>query len=128
MDNPVATTRILLVEDEGLVRMLTAESLQDEGFNVVEATDGDEAVTLLNGENFDILLTDVQMPGSLDGIGVALHARRLHPELPVIVVSGFAPYLVARLTELDPAAVYIGKPYSLKQVVEAVRHLITSVS
>lgn len=119
--------RILLVEDEGLVRMITAESLQDEGFDVVEASDGDEAISLLNAfDFFDILLTDVRMPGSSDGVHVALHARRLHPHIPVVVVSGHAPHLISRLKMLNPAAVYIGKPYNLQEVVGTVRRLITT--
>ena len=116
--------RILLVEDEGQIRITTAEGLLDEGFDVVEASDGDEALALLDAAtSFDILLTDVRMPGLSDGVDVAIHSRRLHPEVPVIVVSGYAPHLITRLKVLNPAAVYIGKPYTLRQIVEAVRRL-----
>lgn len=64
----MAAVRVLLVEDENLIRLVTSEILQDEGFEVVEAWNGDEAVRLLDGpDSFDILFTDVQMPGTLDG-------------------------------------------------------------
>ena len=66
---------MLLVEDEGLIRLVAAEVLQGEGFEVVEAWDGDEAARLLSGPGtFDVLFTDVRMPGVLDGVDVAIHA------------------------------------------------------
>ncbi|NPD70238.1 response regulator (plasmid) [Lichenicola cladoniae] len=118
--------RILFAEDEGLIRMMTAESLRDEGFDVVDAWDGDEPVRLLEaGETFDIVVTDVHMPGSRDGIDVAVHARRLHPRIPVIVASAYEPNHMPRLAILDPAAIYIGKPYSLVDLMDAVRRLTT---
>lgn len=120
----MAAIRVLLVEDEGLIRMVAAEFLQDEGFEVTEAWDGDEAASLLDSAAcFDVLFTDVQMPGILDGIGVAMHARRRWATLPLLVVSGHAVQLVARLALLDPAAVFIGKPYLLDEVAGALRRL-----
>lgn len=118
--------RILYAEDEALIRIMTADSLRDEGFDVIEAWDGDEAIRLLDaGELFDIVLTDVQMPGSRDGTDVAIHARRGHPRIPVIVASAYEPNHMPRLTTLDPAAIYIGKPYSLVDLAEAARRLST---
>ncbi len=120
----MAAVRVLLVEDEGLIRMVAAEFLQDEGFEVTEAWDGDEAARLLDSAAcFDVLFTDVQMPGVLDGIGVALHARRRWATLPLLVVSGHAVQLVARLAVLNPAAVFIGKPYLLDEVAGALKRL-----
>ena len=116
--------RVLLVEDEGLIRLVASQTLEDEGFEVVEAWNGDEAARLLDGpDSFDILFTDVQMPGTLDGLDLAMHARRRCPGIPVLVVSGYAAQLMTRLGGLDPAATFIGKPYSLDEVVTAVRHL-----
>jgi len=69
----VQAVQVLLIEDEAIIRLMTAEALQDEGFEVIEAADGDEAVKLLDGPGrFDVLFTEVRMPGALDGIGVAL--------------------------------------------------------
>jgi len=76
-EDQVAAARVLLAEDEVLIRLVAAEHLRDEGFEVVEAWDGDEAARLLDGPGrFDVLFTDVRMPGLLDGIDVAMHARR----------------------------------------------------
>lgn len=116
--------RVLLVEDEGLIRLVASQALQDEGFEVVEARNGDEATRLLDGyDGFDVLFTDVHMPGTLDGLDLAMHARRRCPGIPVLVVSGYAAQLTTRLGALDPAAVFIGKPYGLNEVVTAVRRL-----
>ena len=107
----VAATRVPLVEDEGLIRLVAAEALQDEGFAVVEAWDGDEAVRLLSGpDTFDVLFTDVRMPGMLEGVDVAIHARGRHPAIHVLVVSGYAPHPMARLGVLEPAAHFMSKP------------------
>jgi len=120
----MATARVLLVEDEVLIRLVTAEMLRNEGFEVVEAQHGDEARALLDdAEKFDVLFTDVRMPGMLDGIDVALHARRRHPAIPVLVASGYAIHLVRRLRMLMPAAVFISKPYSLAEVLDVITRL-----
>jgi CheY-like chemotaxis protein len=116
--------RVLLVEDEDLIRLVTIETLQDEGFEVIEAWDGSEAARLLDGQNsFDVLFTDVQMPGTLDGIDVAMHARRRYPMIPVVIVSGYAVDLTRRLAVLEPAAVFISKPYNLVKIVDTLRRL-----
>jgi len=120
----MARARVLLVEDEVLIRLVTAEMLRDEGFEVFEAQHGDEACALLDdADDFDVLFTDVRMPGTLDGIDVALHARRRHPAIPVVVVSGYAVQLVRRLSMLIPAAVFISKPYSLVEVLDVITRL-----
>lgn len=116
---------MLLVEDEGLVRLVAAEVLLDDGFEVVEAWDGDEAVRLLSGPNrFDVLFTDVRMPSVLDGVDVAIHARGQHPTIHVLVASGYAPCLLARLGVLQPPAHFMSKPYSLTEVVAKLNHLV----
>jgi CheY-like chemotaxis protein len=117
--------RVLVVEDDALVRFLAAESLRDEGFDVVEAPDGDVAARQLeDADNFDVLLTDIKMPSKLDGIQVAAHSRTLDPEIAVIVVSGFAPGLADRLKSLNPPAVFLPKPYRLEQIVDAVHQAV----
>lgn len=124
----MATTRVLLVEDEGLIRLVAAEALQDEGFEVIEAWDGDEAARLLSGPGtFDVLFTDVRMPGVLDGVDVAIHARVRHPAIHVLVVSGYAPNLIARLGMLEPAVHFMSKPYILAEVVAKLNHLVKAI-
>ena len=120
----MAALRVLLVEDDGPIRLMTAEILSDEGFEVVEAWDGDEAARLLDAsDRFDVLFTDVRMPGTRDGIDVAMHAWRGDPTIAVLVVSGYAGQLMVRLGKLIPAAVFISKPYDLAEIVDTVRRL-----
>lgn len=121
----MTATRILLVEDEGLIRLITADILRAEGFDVTEAWDSTEAGRLLDGiGGFDALLTDVQMPGLGDGIDVAVHARRRNPDISVLILSGYAPNLRGRLAALAPAAAYIGKPYDMDEVMQVLRGLM----
>ena len=121
----MAARRVLLVEDEGLIRLMIAETLRDEGFDVVEAENGDEVISLLDRvDSFDVLFTDLQMPGKLDGIDVAVYARNRNPAMPVLVVSGVdAKRVMSRLNVLEPPAVFINKPYSPQEIVETVRRL-----
>ncbi len=83
--------RILLVEDEMLVRELALEDLVDAGHEVTAAHDGEEAVGILEREPaFDVLFTDIRMPGTVDGWGVAEVALRRTPEIKVIYATGLA--------------------------------------
>lgn len=101
---------VLLVEDDELVRCVTAELLKDEGFVVHEAHDGDSAASFINaGPAFDVLLTDVNMPGTMDGWDLSEYARGRRPDLPVIVVSGRANN-VARWQGLSPLCTFFQKP------------------
>ncbi len=111
------SVRVLLVEDELIIRLVAAEVLHDEGFEVIEATDGAQAVRLIDGpDGFDLLLTDVQMPGPIDGIQVAIHARKRHPKIPVVVVSA-QPINARRLDGLGPRKIFVSKPYELQALV-----------
>ncbi len=124
MTTSIDSIRILLVEDEYFIRLAAAEMLHDEGFEVVEARDGTEAVGLLDGpDGFDLLLTDVQMPGPIDGIQVATHARRRHPGIPVVVVSSL-PLHAVRLDRLEPRKTFVGKPYRSQALVTTLRHML----
>jgi CheY-like chemotaxis protein len=111
------SVRVLLVEDELIIRLVAAEVLHDEGFEVIEAADGAQAVRLIDGpDGFDLLLTDVQMPGPIDGIQVAIHARKRHPKIPVVVVSA-QPINARRLDGLGPRKIFVSKPYELQALV-----------
>lgn len=119
--------KVLLVEDEGLIRMMMFDFLTDEGFDVTEAWSGDEAVRLLDGPgHFNVLFTDVQMAGTRDGVDVAMHARQRYPRMPILVVSGYAAALMSRLGALDPAARFLSKPYFPWNVAETLRALATT--
>jgi CheY-like chemotaxis protein len=80
---------ILLVEDEILTRLAASEELRAHGYAVIEAASADEALTVLNGPTrVDLVITDMKMPGALDGIGLAQHIRGTFPFMKVVMVSG----------------------------------------
>jgi len=100
-------SRILLVEDEMLVRELALEDLTDAGYEVSPASDGDQAMAILEEDRaFDLLFTDIKMPSSIDGHELAEQAKRLIPGIKVIYASGMA--------DVGPAGDderYLPKPY-----------------
>jgi CheY-like chemotaxis protein len=103
---------------------VAGEFLRDAGFEVEEASSGDEAALRLMGpEFFGVLFTDVQMPGKMDGVHIATHARGFHPAIILIVVSGLAPLIRDRLKDFDPAAVFFPKPYQMAEIVKTIKHL-----
>ena len=115
--------RLLLVEDEFLIRLTLSETLGDAGYDVVEAEDVDEALARLAEGRIDLLLTDIQLPGPADGRELARRVRELDPELPVIFMTG----------RPDPGRdgapgarreVFISKPYLPSEVCAAVARLL----
>ncbi|RKK03770.1 response regulator [Pseudoroseomonas wenyumeiae] len=116
--------RLLLVEDESLVRMVAREVFEEGGFTVVEAENGDEAIRLLDDlDHVDIVVTDVRMPGRHDGVDVARHARSRFPQVPVIVATGFAANIRDRLQRFAPSAILVEKPYRLDRLAALARSL-----
>lgn len=119
---PIATTplRVLVVEDEFLIRMTLAEALVDEGFHVIEAESGDDALPILKSDpEIKLLLTDIQLPGVLNGRTLATQAREHIPSLPIIFMTG-QPDMSDRANDRD---VFISKPYTLFEICEAARRL-----
>jgi CheY-like chemotaxis protein len=117
--------RILVAEDDDTLRDLVVRALNDDGHELTVATDGVAALEALNRQNsaFDLLLTDVKMP-VMDGIALALAAGRDHPEVAIMLMTGFADQRV-RAHGLD-ALVHdvIAKPFSIDQIKGAVREAL----
>ena len=111
---------VLLVEDELLVRELAFEDLTEAGFDVTAATDGDQALAILReGRQFDLLFTDIRMPGSVDGWALAAAAKELIPDLRVIYATG----LGEAGDGLETRECYVRKPYNLKDLRKALEGL-----
>lgn len=107
--------RILFAEDDLGLRSVVTEFLSAEGFEVTTVGSGDQAAIVLETEQFDLLLTDVRMPGTKDGIDLAEHAWKRDPGLPVVVISGYAEQLGARLAELGRGVKFLRKPFRLNE-------------
>jgi two-component system, cell cycle response regulator CpdR len=117
--------KILIAEDDDTLRDLIVRALNDDGHELTVATDGVAALEALNRQNskFDLLLTDVKIP-VMDGIALALAAGRDHPEVAIMLMTGFADQR-ERAHGLD-ALVHdvIAKPFSIDQIKGAVREAL----
>ncbi len=102
------------------MRATTSIHLQDEGFRVIEAAAAADAVALLDRHpEIDVLFTDVNMPGALDGLGLAVLVRRSRPHLHVVMTSGRGT-----CAEVPDGAVFVQKPYSVEAVAQLMRALV----
>ena len=115
--------RILIVEDEFLIRLTLAEVLADEGYEVFEAESGDDAVAILREQpSIAVLLTDIQLPGTMDGRGLAALARQRNPDLPVLFMSGRPDTMNAEPRGANDF--YVSKPYLPSEICAAVRRMV----
>ncbi len=111
---------MLVVEDEVLIRMTLAAVLRDEGFTVIEACDADEALVALATTSIDLLLTDVRMEGSMDGLDLAMQVRSNLPDLKIVVVSGHLPGDETQ----GVADAFVPKPYLTEKLVARVKAIL----
>jgi DNA-binding NtrC family response regulator len=112
----------MVVEDDILVRMIAADILVEAGFRVVEARNAEEALTLLSARSdVQVVFTDCNMPGAIDGIGLAHLVHERAPEVGLLVTSG---KMRPAARELPPGARFIPKPYRRLTIVEEVRGLL----
>jgi two-component system, response regulator PdtaR len=116
------TAAVLVVDDDFLVRMNAVDIFEDAGLTVYEAGNADEAIDILESHR-DILLlfTDINMPGSMDGLGLAQHVSERWPSVSLIVTSGRVDLRTARL---PPQGVFVAKPYRADQILREMRQMI----
>ncbi len=117
--------RVLVVEDETINREIMAEALMDAGFRVDEANSADEALRLLGTDGYQLLVTDIHMPGGMDGIGLAHQAHSAHPQMPIVFVTG-RPDVLSRLKGSGIPGSSLAKPFGLAELVRVVSGLIGS--
>ena len=113
---------VLVVEDESLIRMNAMTMVEEAGFEVIAASDADEAIRILESRN-DIraVFTDVHMPGTMDGIRLARVVRNRWPPVALIVTSGQTN---VPETDLPTGGRFLRKPYAAVQIESALRQLI----
>ena len=109
--------KILLVEDEPFILMDIELELQQNAHLVVSASNADKAIVVLRNQAVDLVLTDIDMPGSMDGIGLAAAVRDRWPSVRIVVMSG-----KQRPTsdELPSEARFVSKPFNKSQLLQAV--------
>lgn len=121
---PESQPTILVVEDEVLIRMAVSDYLRECGFRVVEAGSADEAVEVLKTDTaVDIVFSDVNMPGSLDGFGLAQWIRRERPRLEVLLTSGVARK-AKEAGDLCKDGPFLDKPYHHGDLERHIRQLL----
>ena len=122
LDHSSAPAVVLVVEDEMLLRMRAVDMVEDAGFTSVEAVNADEAVAILESRSdIALLLTDIQMPGSMDGLKLAHAVHERWPPIRIILVSG----------QLRPASIdipadsrFFGKPLEAKEMIAEMQDMI----
>ena len=119
--------RVLLVEDEQIVRELTHEMLEGHGYEVVAAANAEEALVLARDAGLDALVTDVVMPG-MNGRALAAALRATMPDLHVLYVSGFSDDAALQDGALEPLATFLQKPYSAAELGEALQRTLDAVA
>jgi two-component system, response regulator PdtaR len=108
---------VLVVEDEALIRELVAEELQEAGYTVVIANNSDQAISILEArQDIHLVFTDIDMPGSMDGLKLAAAVRDRWPPVHIIITTG-----KVRPLEIPANALFIPKPYVVENVVAAIR-------
>jgi CheY-like chemotaxis protein len=116
---------VLVVDDEANVRMLVVEVLRELGYQVVEAADGAEGMEALHtNREIDLLVTDVGLPGGMNGRQLADAARERLPGLKVLFITGYAEYAVARDGRLEPGMQVLIKPFRMDAFASTIKALI----
>jgi CheY-like chemotaxis protein len=123
--NQSCRAKVLLVEDEELISEMIGEALADSGFQVRVAADASEALEhLAEGFEPDVLFTDINLPGDMDGSLLAFEARRLRPSLPVVYAS--AAWDALNNIRTVPGSVFVPKPYSPRNICSLLTRMITA--
>jgi DNA-binding NtrC family response regulator len=113
------SVRVLVVEDDHLIREFVVEALREAGYDVIHASTGEEALAWCKRQAADVLFTDIRLPGKVDGWQIAEHCSEHDPDLPVIYATGFSP-VEARPV---PGSLSLQKPYHPDEIVKAVGQL-----
>jgi len=112
---------ILIVEDEFLLRLDSAETIESAGFEVIEAANADEAIAILQARpDIHVVFTDIQMPGSMDGLKLARFVRERWPPIRIVATSG---RVMVDENDLPDGSVFLPKPYRGAQVVATLREM-----
>jgi two-component system, response regulator PdtaR len=112
---------ILIVEDELLIRMDSAEAIENAGFEVIQAGNADEAIVILTTRpDIHVVFTDIQMPGSMDGLKLARFVRGRWPPIKILATSGFVK---VGPDDLPDGGEFLTKPYRGPEMVAKLRKL-----
>lgn len=118
---------ILVAEDEVLLRLALADHLREAGFTVAEAATAEEARSLLMaGVTIDLVFSDINMPGGLDGVALAQWVASHYPDIPVVVTSGVTEALNTAKAACPHVKAFVAKPYAYDALIQTFRALIAA--
>ena len=125
MEQALGSERILIVEDDPDVRKIPAAILRDQGYEVVEATNGEDATQRLqDGPPFDLLFTDIVLPGGMDGVEIAEQAQKLQTTIKVLYATGYAENANVQISKMVASGMLVNKPYLRAELLEKVRFVL----
>ena len=116
---------ILVVDDEDALRTVLSSELQSEGYSVVSASDGDEAISVLQQKSFDLVLLDIKMP-RVDGFEELRFLKERYPKTKVIMLTGFADLKNAIESKKLGAEDFVSKPYDLVDLLTTIERVLSS--
>ncbi len=114
-----------MAEDDESMRRFLKKALEKAGHAVVDASQGDEALTELQLREFDLLLTDIVMP-VMDGIELARRAAQIDPEMKIMFITGFAAVALNPANRAPEEAKVLSKPFHLKDLVQEVERMVAA--
>ncbi|RMS33661.1 Sensory box histidine kinase/response regulator [Pseudomonas ficuserectae] len=121
----ISDETILVVDDEPAVRQLIAELLEDLGYTILQAERGADALTILQSKAaIDLLITDVGLPGGMNGRQVADAARDVRPDLKILFVTGYAENAALAHDTLEPGMHVLPKPFAIAELIGRVTELL----
>ena len=117
---------VLVVDDDATVRMLIAEVLTENHYRLLEAGDGPSALKVLEArqQRIDLMVTDVGLPGGMNGRQLADAARQLRPELKILFITGYAENAVVGNGHLEPGMAVLAKPFAMSSFANKVREIL----
>ena len=122
LENSVVPAVVLVVEDEMLLRMCAVDMVEDAGYIPVEAADADQAVAILESRSdIALMFTDIQMPGSMDGLGLAHSVHERWPPIKIITVSG---KLKLANTDIPTDSRFFEKPFEAGEMIAEMQSMI----
>ena len=127
IEHALGSERILIVEDDPDVRKIPAAILRDQGYDVVEAGNGEDATKRLqDGPPFDLLFTDIVLPGGMNGVEIAEQAQKLQSTIKVLYATGYAENANVQVSKMVASGMLVNKPYLRAELLEKVRHVLDS--
>jgi CheY-like chemotaxis protein len=119
---PFQRQTILVVEDEPLLRIAAVDFVEEAGFDVIDVANADEAVIILESRmDIRVVFTDIDMPGSMNGLKLAAAIRDRWPPIDIVIVSG---HVRPTQADLPPRSLFFSKPYDETKVAAALRELV----